>query len=246
MDAAQRIRDAVASVSLLRQQAAVDPRLALSIQAVKRLQAQRFAGSYADLLAGGSFQAAARFFLDELYGERDDAERDAQIARIAGTLETFLPQQMVATAVSLADLHALTEQLDHAMAQAWLSGPHDASRVRRYVDAWRDVGQRPLREQQLRTALEIAQELVRQTRLPGLRLLLRMMRKPAHAAGLGSLQSFLESGFETFAAMARRRDAVAAFVDLVRERESALIELLFEGDAVACETRLAIILGQAR
>lgn len=246
MDAAPRIRDAVARVTRLRQQSAAEPRLALAVQAIKRMQAQRFAGSYADLLAGGSFQAAARFFLDELYGDRDDSERDAQFARIAGALESLFPEAVAATAAALAELHALTEQLDCAMGRAWLDGPHSVSRTRRYIDAWRAVGQPALRRQQLETALAVGEDLVRLARMPGLGLMLRMMRKPAHAAGLGALQELLEGGFETFAALARRREGVAAFLALLRERESALFDLLFDGEAVACETHLDGLLGQAR
>ncbi|WP_137896477.1 hypothetical protein [Ramlibacter sp. 2FC] len=246
MDAAQRIRDAVASVAKLRQQSAAEPRLALAVQAIKRLQAQRFAGSYADLLAGGSFQAVARFFLDELYGDRDDSERDAQFARIAGALESLFPEAVATTAAALAELHALTEQLDHAMGRAWLDGPHSLSRTRRYVEAWQAVGQPALRKQQLDTALVVGEDLVRLARMPGLGLMLKMMRKPAHAAGLGAIQALLEHGFETFSALARRREGVAAFLALLREREEALLELLFEGQAVACETQLDRLLGQAR
>jgi len=246
MDAAHRIRDAVARVARLRQQSAAEPRLALAVQAIKRLQAQRFAGSYADLLAGGSFQAAARFFLDELYGDRDDSERDAQFARIAGVLESLLPEAAAATAAAMAELHALTEQLDHAMGRAWLDGPHSVSRTRRYIEAWRAVGQPALRQQQLQMALAVGEDLVSLTRMPGLGLMLRVMRKPAHAAGLGALQELLEHGFETFAVLARRREGVATYLALLRERESALFDLLFEGEAVACETQLDHLLGQAR
>ena len=53
--------------------------------------------------------------------------------------------------------------------------------------------------------MKLGQDLTRFTRMPGLRMMLRMMRKPAQAAGLGALQHFLETGFDTFGAMARRR-----------------------------------------
>ena len=119
MEPAQKIRDAVAQVSQLRQDASGDPALGAAVAQVKRLQSRRFAGTYADLLGGGPYQAAAQFFLHELYGEADYSERDAQFARIAGALQRLFPQQVMATAVSLAQLHALTERLDHAMGLAW-------------------------------------------------------------------------------------------------------------------------------
>jgi hypothetical protein len=60
------------------------------------------------------------------------------------------------------------------------------------------------------------------------------------------LQRFLENGFDTFAGMARRPRGAEAFLELIRERESALIALLFDAESVACETELRRILGQAR
>lgn len=246
MDAAQIIRDAVTRVSLLRQIHSSDPDLATRVKAVKAFQAARFACTYADLLQGGSYRDAARFFLDELYSDKDYAERDAQFSRIAGALQTLFPKQVVATAVSLAQLHVLTEEMDQAMALAW---PGEAmtmerSRESMYVTAWRAVGRRGERNRQLQLVQDIGKELARLTRMPGLRLMLRMMRKPAHAAGLGSLQEFLESGFDTFAGMSRQLHGVETFLSIVNDRESALITLLFEVETVACETNLAVILGQ--
>jgi len=87
--------------------------------------------------------------------------------------------------------------------------------------------------------------MARLTRMAGLRTLLKMMRAPAHAAGLGSLQHFLESGFDTFATMARRRGGAEGFLDTIRGREAKLIAMLFDTDRVACETELARTLGQA-
>jgi hypothetical protein len=245
MEAAQTIREAVAQVSQLRHAAQADPALAHAVAEVKRLQARRFAGTYADLLASGPYAAAARFFLDELYSDKDYAERDAQFSRIAGAIEKMFPQQVTQTAVSLAQLHALTERLDHALAQAWLHHAA-ADAATRYALAWRAVDRRGEREAQLANVLAIGNEMVRLTRAPGLRLMLKMMRGPAAAAGLSALQRFLETGFDTFAAMARRTDGAETFLRTVRERESALLALLFDAPLVACETELARILGQAR
>ena len=86
--------------------------------------------------------------------------------------------------------------------------------------------------------------MARFTRTPGLRMMLKMMRGPAVAAGLRSLQRFLEDGFDTFAAMARNGGA-DDFLGTIEERESRLIAMLFDADLVACETELAQLLGQA-
>lgn len=245
MDAKNIIRDAVTRVSVQRQTAAADPALALAVSHIKRIQARRFAGSYADLLQSDQYKPAALFFLEELYSEKDYTLRDAQFARIAGALERIFPHQVVQTAVSMAQLHALTEELDLAMATQWrLFGDADDASI--YVKAWRTVGRRTDRQLQLSAVIELGRELDRLTRTPGIRLTLKMMRGPANLAGLGSLQRFLESGFDTFAAMGRKGQGADFFLNTVMDRESSMLNRLFDADAVACETELTHLLGQPR
>jgi hypothetical protein len=243
MSTAETIRVAVAEVQALRLESGSMPEIGAAVAAVKRLQARRFAGSYADLLAPGPYSAAARFFLEELYSDRDYAERDAQFARIAGAVEKLFPRDVADTAAGLARLHALTESLDHAVARE--STGTSSDEIAAYVRAWKAVGRRVDRERQLETVVAIGDELTRLTRLPGLRLMLKLMRGPAAAAGLSSLQRFLESGFETFAAVATRGGA-ERFLQTIRNREQRLMDLMYSADAVACETELRSILGQLR
>lgn len=245
MEAARAIRDAVAAVTRLRQSASGDAALGDALLQVKRLQSRRFSGTYADLLAGGVYAPAARFFLQELYGDKDYARRDEQFARIAGAIEKLFPAHVAGTAAALAQLHALTEDLDVQMARLWLRTPGDAPPARHYAMAWRELGRQQEREQQLEGVIGLGEELARLTRMPGLRTMLRMMRGPASAAGLADLQHFLEEGFDTFAAMSRQRGAVEQFLGTVQERERRLFTLLYGPDLVASETELARILGQA-
>lgn len=244
MNTAQTIRQAVAEVERLRVECREVPGIGAAVATVKGFQARRFAGTYADLLVSPSYGAAAHFFLEELYSDRDYADRDAQFARIAGAVEKLFPKDVAETAAGLARLHALTESLDHAMARgAPLAGPAD---VPGYVRAWKATGRREDRERQLQTVIAIGAEMARLTRLPGLRMMLRMMRGPASAAGMQSLQRFLESGFDTFSSVTRMRGGAERFLDTIREREQLLMETLFDEDPVACETELRHILGQAR
>jgi hypothetical protein len=244
MEAARTIRDNVARVSQLRKVQAQQPALRGAMHTIKSLQARRFAITYADLLGPGPYQAAASFFLGELYGERDFSARDDQFARIAGAIERFFPAAVVQTAVSLSQLHALTEDLDHGMAVEWIAQPDALPVAGRYLQAWRSVRRRPERQAQLEDLLAIGEEMSNLTRKPGLRTMLRMMRGPAVAAGLAALQRFLETGFDTFAGMARGGHA-PEFLRIIGTRESAWIALLFDTPPVACETEVERALGQA-
>ena len=241
MQASQQIRDAMARVAQLRQVASGPGELAQAFQAVKRLQSRRFVGTYPDLLSHPTFAPSATFFLEELYSAKDYSARDAQFSRIAGALERTFPASVLATVLALTKLHQQTEELDMAMAQAWCQFTA-LPEAARYVAAWRAVGQRTERNWQLSTVLEVGQTLGHLTRKPGLRLLLKMMHRPAELAGLGSLQGFLESGFDHFQGMAKS-GSVEAFLNTIRTRESGWINRLFDASPDNCETELARTLG---
>ncbi|MDD2176734.1 hypothetical protein OIN59_04760 [Acidovorax sp. D2M1] len=246
MDAAQTIRDCIADVTALRLHRTGDPALGAAVGSVKSLQARRFRGTYADLMDSPSFGPAARFFLEELYSDTDYTDRDLQFGRIAGTLQTMFPQPVVNTAVALAVLHAQTEELDQDMGRAWLVHADAAHESARYTATWRAVGLRHARQQQLQRVLAMGTDLARLTRTPGLRMMLRMMRGPANAAGMGALQRFLEAGFDTFGQLARQRSGVEQFLATIEQRERALMDQMFDADPVTCGTQLANTLGQAR
>jgi hypothetical protein len=231
--AAARIHDAMQAVAQLRHSRAANPALQAACLDIKRLQARRFKASYDDLLLIPRYKRAAHFFLSELYGDQDYAQRDQQFARIAGTIARLFPEAVVETAAALAEVHALTETLDDQMARQWLT-TQASNPAARYIACWRAVGERPARAQQLQVVLHLGRELDRLTHKRGLRSLLRMMRTPAAASGLSSLQSFLEAGFDAFAEM----KGAGEFLGLIEARESAWIDSLFDGDAVACETQL--------
>lgn len=210
----------LARVEAQRAARAADPVWAARVTALKEYQQSRFRRSYSDLLASARYASAARFFLDELYGPRDFSQRDAQFGRVVPTLVRLFPHEIVATVGMLARLHAISEELDSTMAQHLPAKAVDAAD---YLAAWRATGRPPDREQQIVLTLAVGAELDRLTRKPLLRQTLRWMRTPAHAAGLGALQEFLESGFDTFRAMNGADD----FLRLIGDNERLLAAVLF-------------------
>ena len=238
---ADDIHNALENVARFRQLRVGNAPLSAASAAIKRFQAQRFQATYPDLLQSQRYQTAARFFLAELYSDKDYAERDQQFARIASTIAKLVPQSVVNTAAALAEVHALTERLDDAMARAYLAlqpTGHSQIDAERYIACWRQVADPAARHHQLEVVLALGQSLNSLTRKPGLRTLLRMMRGPASAAGLASLQRFLEAGFDAFQTM----HGADEFLKLIAVRETDWIQRLFEEDAVACETKLTALL----
>ena len=191
------------------------------VAALKAYQQRRFSHTYADLLRSPRYGSASRFFLDELYGPSDFTRRDAQFARVVPALVRLFPKEIVATVATLAELHALSETLDTAMA---MQLERDAVDGLDYIGAWQATGREADREKQISLTLDVAGRLDRFTRRVLVRNSLRLMRGPARAAGLVELQRFLETGFDTFRAM----NGAQEFIATVSVRERALTSALFE------------------
>ncbi len=228
-DIASRILLSLAAVDVERRKRAGTPTLARDVATLKAYQQQRFARTHASLLAHPRYGRAANFFLNELYGPQDFTQRDAQFSRIVPALVRLFPVDIVATVESLAAVHALSERLDTAMA-VHLGGeaPSRAS----YVRAWQATGEPVARARQVELVMSVGAALDRHTRSFVLRASLKAMRGPARAAGMGALQTFLESGFDAFGAMGGAKEFLAA----IHARETALSERLFEPAAVAAAT----------
>lgn len=238
--AADQIRTHLERVSELRQQAR-SAGLDRAVRDVKQLQAQRFRATYTDFLQHPVYASATDFFLEELYGVHDFAQRDAQFARIAGALERLFPEAVAQLAVDLAETHALTEVLDHEMATYWLAQDDALPPALRYIRSWQLTGNREARARQLAVVQHMGLELQRLTRMKPLRLALRMMRNPARAAGLDALQQFLESGFDAFSSLGDAR----VFLDTISARESQWITTLFDASEADGSAALAAELARA-
>jgi hypothetical protein len=220
---AESLLKELSAVDAERARRAADPALEARVQALKAYQQQRFARTYADLLAHPRYEAATRFFLHELYGPEDFRQRDAQFARVIPTLTRLFPDEVVDTVAKLARLHALSERLDTCMAEQL---PATDITAEAYAAAWRACGEPDSRQRQIELTMAVGEALDRLTRKPLLRQTLRLMRGPAQMAGLGALQNFLEAGFDTFRAMR----GAGEFLSTVRQREDAIARGLFQAD----------------
>ena len=194
-------------------------------QRLREWQAERLAGTYADLLASERFGAAAAFFLSDLYGPKDLSSRDADLTRLVPLMKKTMPVAGLETVSRAIELDALSERLDARWASE-LQRRHVA-RIdgRAYAAAYRVVDDRPGRERQIALILEAGHVLDRLTRQPLVRGILRLMREPAHLAGMDAIQGFIERGFNAF----RQMGVADEFLETIRARETQLLQDLFAG-----------------
>jgi len=197
-----------------------DEFLGRRVRALAAYQSRRLASSYADLHGMPRYRAAVDFFLEDLYGPHDLTGRDEQILRALDKLQRFLPAGALDALARAFELHVLTIELDAATAACLTgSGPVDETS---YAAAYRAAGRQEDRERQIALVGEIGSLLDGLAHRPEVGLAVRLARRPAHAAGYGALQDFLERGYDAFRAMSGARE----FLDAIDERERALMQRL--------------------
>lgn len=241
MTTAETIHAALQEVATLRQQRVDNPPLNRACAEVRAFQARRFQATYLDLITSPRYKAAASFFLEELYSEKDYTDRDTQFARIVNTMTKIFPHGAVQTAAALVQVHALSERLDTQMAHEWLQDEQQRKPTdvcERYVRCWRQLGNAAARQEQLDRVIRLGRELERLTSTRGLRTLLKMMRNPARMAGLSALQHFLETGFDAFAHM----HGAETFLQTVKARETDWSHALFHQEFALCTNHLRHLL----
>ena len=196
------------------------------IREVKRWQAERLAATYADVASQPRYEAATRFFLEDLYGPKDFSGRDQAMLRIVPVMSRVLPASAVETAAMAVELDALSEDLDQRLAIRLGTRALDAES---YAQAYRASSTRAERERQIVLIDAVGRRLDALVKKPLLGKTLHLMRQPARMAGLEDLQDFLERGFDAFRGMRGADD----FLELVRTRETQLLNRLFSGEAPA-------------
>lgn len=195
---------------------------------LRRWQAQRLARSFRHFLHDPQRAPAAEFFLADVYGDRDFARRDADIARVIPMMRRLLAAKLLATVADAIELGALTQELDLAMAETLESL---APRRRKldealYGEAYRALGQAKLRERQIALIGRVGRGFGKALQMSGVATLLAFSRGPARLAGLTELQGFLERGYAAFESL----DDADAFVAEIERDERRASRRLFAGE----------------
>ena len=198
------------------------PRLAV----LRAWQAQRLERSFEDVLADPRMHAAGRFFLSDLYADRDFSGRDRDVDRIMPIMVHLLPETMLRAARDAIELHVLSHALDLRMVRAMDRRRLSKLDAVRYGEIYREAGQPRLRRRQIALVVSVGRSLDAAVQRHGVHRLLRASRLPARAAGLSELQGFLERGFDAFAKL----DGADRFLDRVARGEGEVSRRLFAGD----------------
>jgi hypothetical protein len=206
----------------LRDAFANEPAQQTRLAQLQRWQSQRLLRSHDDLHDEPRYRLAVEFFFSELYGGGDPRARDRDLLKVQHVMERLLPATALRAMCLAIELEVLSQELDADVTRALPAGPIT---VETYADAYRRAGRRPDRERQIALMNEIGSYLDHVVRKPIIRALVRLARGPAHAAGFGLLQEFLERGLVAFEAL----HGADGFLAIIHEREWRSMERLFAG-----------------
>jgi hypothetical protein len=206
----------------LRDVFAGDPARAARLHELQRWQSARLMKSHADLRATPRYRQAVEFFFDELYGGGDPRGRDRDLARVQRVMERLLPKPALEAMCLAIELEVLAQDLDADVVRALPPGPIT---VANYARAYRGAGRTADRERQIELLGVIGGYLDGVVRKPFVHGLVRLARGPAHAAGFGVLQEFLERGLNAFLAM----DGADEFLAIIRDRETLYMRRMLDG-----------------
>jgi hypothetical protein len=225
----ERIRADLERVNALRSAARASPALAEDRAALRAWQTDRLARTYRDLLDHPRYRPAAEFFLSDLYGPKDFAERDEEIGRIVPMLASVLPLGAVQSLALAIELDALSEELDTNLIAELRRAQARNGRLlldeQTYAQAYRACDNRRTREAQIALLDAIARLLDRVAHTPLVTAAVELMRVPARLAGLSTLHDFLERGLQAF----RHMQSAQEFIATVHDRETAILDRLLAG-----------------
>ncbi|MDH3588151.1 MAG: hypothetical protein OEQ74_01980 [Gammaproteobacteria bacterium] len=229
--AAQRFFEHLQRARELRLEVAAGDKLPRQHHALSAWQTARLAATYADLAAQKRYRAAMEFFLSDLYGTKDFAQRDDDIARAYPLMVRMLSENAMESMSLAVELHALTQELDHELIRVLHEshidiGAHpEALDQELYAQAYRECDKYDSRLRQIELIQQTGGLLEEVVRHRVIYASIRLARGPAHAAGYGELQSFIERGLRAF----KQMKGATKFLKTIYERELFILDQIYSG-----------------
>lgn len=222
--AAARFRQAVARSNELHADYLGDPDRFAAYDRFTRWQLEYMLPFFDDLLEPEGYAEAVDFIVSDLAGV-GISERDREIERAAPVIVRSLPTHPLETAASAVELNkgALKVNLG-IFGELLIDGELPPTIIEKdYLAACRRATSHEECMALVELAVGLGDTLKTLVRIPPIGWLLHTMRRPAHAAGFGELQVFLETGYRTF----RRISDIDLFLHLLRERMDQVFRHIF-------------------
>jgi hypothetical protein len=211
-------------------QYARDSRLREIYQAFINWQLDYLLQYFEDMQARPDQAAAVAFIISDLAGV-EISQRDQEFAKVVPMMVRLLPKNVLASAAAAMRLNASVLENNLAICQS-IDAAHLLSgkvREREYAEACRCVTSYEECMELVGLTVELGHELQHAIEIPMIGVTLKAMRGPARLAGIGALQSFLETGFRTFAAL----ENVDQFLSEIEQRMERIFRRIYRGPITA-------------
>lgn len=225
----KHLRELVTSIGKVSPHEAVagsglDPKMAL----LRVWQTQRLSRTYADLLEEPRYNPACRFFLDDIYAERDFSQRDHDLETMYEFMRRFVPDAVSRPAALTIKLHRMTDALDQALLDVLVNqlDVTDSITVEQYAEAYRRCDNYRERVEQIDAIIEICEHIDGIVRNPITGPALSLAKRPLRGAGYGEVVAFLERGYDSF----KRMHGSHHFRKTLQERELSALDRMYAHD----------------
>ncbi len=202
----------------------LNPKLAL----LRVWQSQRLARTYADLLDQPRYNPACRFFLEDIYAERDFSQRDHDLETMYDFMRRFVPDAVSRPAALTIKLHRMTDMLDQKLLDVLVNqlDVTDSITVEQYAEAYRRCNNYTERVEQIDAIIEICEHIDGIVRNPITGPALSIAKRPLRGAGYGEVVTFLERGYDSF----KRMHGSRHFRQTLRDRELDALDRMYARD----------------
>ena len=201
-----------------------DPRLLESYDRFATWQLQYLLTFFSDLCTNQGYAAAIDFTMSDLAGV-GISKRDHDLERVAPVITRMLPTNALETLASAAEMNAHVLELNIAICRCLRVNNALPAVIteRAYCAAYREASSLEECVELVHLVTGLGHTLKSLIEVPMIGMLLRTMRAPAHAAGFGALQEFLEKGYWTF----REIPDIDHFLGEIEGRMISVFERIF-------------------
>ena len=197
--AANRFRRQIRRSNELHAEYLNDARLLASYDRFTHWQLEYLLPFFNDLQAREGYAEAIDFTISDLAGV-GISSRDRDLERAAPAITTMLPLKALDTIAAAAEMNARVLKINLAICRCLMVRNELPAFITEhdYCVACRAASSLDECLELVHSITALGRTLKALIRVPVIGITLRAMRAPAHAAGFGALQEFLENGFRTF------------------------------------------------
>lgn len=201
-----------------------DPVLKNVKDKLKAYQVERLKFTHKECLNDPNTKDATKFFLTEIYSEKDLTKRDADLGKVVPMMCKLFPKELLLVLSDAIELDALTEQMDMMMCKNLKEDFTDDD----YKEAYKNKTSYNDRKRQIELTNSLGVSLIDIVKYPLIGSLLGKMGFPAKMLGLSEMHELLNNGFNIF----KNTKNVDVFLATLIQNEYDILDDIYDKQSV--------------